>query len=172
MIPLPDDVDTLDWLLDIEYQDGAVVRHSLWTDNDATVTVGSDVYMPAEGVIEAVTGFNEQSTTPDRRPWQVSFNDPQRTFKRRYQSNWRGKKGVISMRTDGVVRRWKSGVVIGRQFVSEERRNLTRLVFADMLNARLSTRKRFMNPKAQRLVDSTDDSLDQAQKSVDVDWGI
>ena len=174
MIALPTNIDELSWLVNLEYDNNGIIANYRWCDADREILVTNDgTYLP-RGPIAEIRGFNTAGSHLERREWFIIINDPNGTYKRSYERNWRRRRATISAWTNPgtITTTWKIGVCIGRQFVNTpEHGYQTHLKFAGLLSRVVSTKKRFMNNDAQRAVDSTDDSLSQAQITVDINWG-
>ena len=171
-------VEHMEWLLSLNYTDSATntVKTLRWTTGDEEVPItGDGTYLPRSPIHE-IRGLGEGGARLENRQWQLTLEDPNRVYKDLFQTKWFGRQARLSLVTwpGPVATLWKVGWIVQRAFPTTlESGKLAIFTLAGVLDRASGTRKRLMNDKAHRLAagDDTDDSLADAQRKQDLNWG-
>lgn len=193
MIKLPDAMDYVIWIVGVEYHDSAGSKEKhLWNDSDAIVPIkNEDDYPEFNGDYASNhnwmidDGWASSSSRLEKQEWSLVISDPNLTMRAGWDGNsWRGLSAWFGMVTSAEspisweFTPWRSGRILGREFATDDRLGrVVRLKVGSPFSFP-STNKRFMEGGFQRALarqlkgDSfVDDSMDLAQKKVDISWG-
>lgn len=174
MITLPQGVETIHWLIDLEWSSAGTVQHYLWTDAPTNIPVQGTGTFDNDNPLIGMSNLSQSGVRLEARRWQLILADPERLFRdSRYAAEWRRRRCRLYLHTQpgNGVTLWKTGFLVSRQFPVQNDVAAAVLTFGGLLDRNFATKKRYMNKDSQRAVDSDDDSLDLAQRKIDLNWG-